>query len=351
MPKKIAIVATASASGEKGGAERFYEGLRSSLCTQGVDAEIVAAVPDESSFEAILGSYLRFYDLDLSGFDGIISTKAPGYLARHPNHVCYLLHTMRRFYDMFDIEFPSADELVREQRRRIQEIDTAALLSPNIRRIFVIGEEVRDRLESFNGIHSEVLYPATTLTGFRQDGDFDHLFLPGRLHRWKRVNLVIEAMKYVKAPIKLIISGTGEDAAELRALAGRDNRIELLGRISDDDMIRYYADALAVPFVPCREDFGYVAVEAFHSGKPVITCSDSGEPARLTSRFDAGLICDPVPQAVGAAIDTLYQAPQTARKLGENGRTHAASVNWENTARALVAALGFHPLEPTQGLG
>jgi glycosyltransferase involved in cell wall biosynthesis len=246
---------------------------------------------------------------------------------------------------MFDMEFPSADEIIREQRRRIQEIDTAAFLSPNIRRIFVIGEEVRDRLESFNGIRSEVLYPATTLTGFRQDGNFEYLFLPGRLHRWKRVHLVIEAMKYVKAPIKLIISGTGEDADELQTQAERDRRIEFLGRISDDDLIRYYANALAVPFVPCREDFGYVAVEAFHSGKPVITCRDSGEPARLTARFDAGLICDPDPQAVGAAIDALYLAPETAKKLGENGRIHAAAVNWTNTARALVAALGFGPME------
>jgi len=343
MPKKIALVATASASGEKGGAERFYEGLKVSLCAQGVDAEIVAAIPDESSFEAILGSYLRFYDLDLAGFDGIISTKAPGYLARHPNHVCYLLHTMRRYYDMFDVEFPAADEICREQRRRIQEIDTAALLSPNIQRIFVIGEEVRDRLEKFNGIHSEVLYPATTLTDFRQDGKFEYLFLPGRLHRWKRVGLVIEAMKYVKAPVRLIISGTGEDAVELQAQAERDDRIEFLGRISDDDLIRYYADALAVPFVPCREDFGYVAVEAFHSGKPVITCKDSGEPARLTSRFDAGLVCDPTPQAVGAAIEALFRTPEIARKLGENGRIHAASVNWTNTARTLIAALGFEP--------
>jgi glycosyltransferase involved in cell wall biosynthesis len=349
MPKKIAIVATASASGEKGGAERFYEGLQSALCLQGMDVEIVAAIPDESSFEAILGSYLRFYDLDLAGFDGIISTKAPGYLARHPNHVCYLLHTMRRFYDMFDTEFPSADEITLEQRRRIQEIDTAAFLSPNIRRIFVIGEEVRDRLERFNGMRSEVLYPATSLTGFRPDGNFKHLFLPGRLHRWKRVHLVIEAMKYVRAPIKLMISGTGEDAGDLRTLAGRDARIEFLGRISDDDMIRYYSDALAVPFVPCREDFGYVAVEAFHSGKPVITCNDSGEPARLTSRFNAGLICDPTPQSVAAAIDSLYQSLETARMLGENGRTHAVAVNWKNTAKELVAALGFDSLEAGKG--
>jgi len=39
---------------------------------------------------------------------GVISTKAPGYMIRHRNHICYLQHTMRVFYDMFDVEFPKA---------------------------------------------------------------------------------------------------------------------------------------------------------------------------------------------------------------------------------------------------
>jgi glycosyltransferase involved in cell wall biosynthesis len=344
MSKKIAIVATASASGEIGGAERFYEGLRKALCAQGVDSNIVPVIPNESSFEAILGSYLQFYDLDLTEYDGIISTKAPGYLARHPNHVCYLLHTMRRFYDMFDIEFPSADKTVLEQRRRVLELDTAALSSPNVRRIFVIGEEVRDRLKKYNGIRSEVLYPVTNLTGFRRDGAFDYLFMPGRLHRWKRVNLVIDAMKHVKAPVKLFISGAGEDEAVLRESAKGDMRIEFLGRISEDEMLEWYANALAVPFVPYREDFGFVAIEAFHSGKPVITCIDSGEPARITSRFDAGVICDPFPESVAAAIESLYLSPDTAKKLGDHGRINAAAMTWDPIARELVSSLGFEPI-------
>src|ERR1051325_4519274 len=95
MCKRIAILATASASGEKGGAERFYDGLRNSLWAHGVDPEIVPVIPDESDFGAVLGSYLQFYDLDLTAYDGIISTKAPAYVARHQNHVCYLQHTMR----------------------------------------------------------------------------------------------------------------------------------------------------------------------------------------------------------------------------------------------------------------
>src|SRR5262249_20642907 len=214
MSKKVAIIGTGSASGEIGGAERFYEGLRTSLCGYDVDAEIVPVIPDESSFQAILRSYLKFYDLDLTIFDGIISTKSPAYVARHPNHVCYLQHTMRVFYDMFDVEFPAADSSPREQREWVQYLDTAALLSPNVKRVFTIGEEVKDRLLKFNGIQSEVLYQATTLTGFRH-GAFDYLFMPGRLHRWKRVNLVIEAMAHVRAPVQLLISGVGEDEAAL----------------------------------------------------------------------------------------------------------------------------------------
>lgn len=340
MRKKIAVLATASSSGELGGAERFYQGLCDALCAHGMAAEIVSVVSDESDFCSILRSYLRFYDLDLSMYDGVISTKAPGYLARHRNHVCYLQHTMRVFYDMFDVEFPWAGPELAEQRRRILEMDTAALSSPNIKRVFAIGDEVRKRLLEFNGVDSTVLYQATTMGGFRTGG-FDYLFMPGRLHRWKRVNLVIQAMALAKAPVELLVSGVGEDEAELRLLSAGNKRIHFLGRISDTELLEHYANALAIPFVPIREDFGLVAIEAFHSGKPVITCSDSGEPARLVSAFEAGMVCAPTPVALAEAIDTLHADPVLARRMGEKGRAGVAEMGWAPTAKALIEALGF----------
>lgn len=342
MSKKVAVLATASASGETGGAERFYQGLCAALREQGVDASVVPVVSDESDFASILRSYLKFYDLDLSDYDGVISTKAPGYVVRHPNHVCYLQHTMRVFYDMFDVEFPWAGDELKEQRRRIQELDTAALSGKSVKKLFVIGEEVRSRLLQFNGIDSEVLYQATNMGGFKT-GEFNDVFMPGRLHRWKRVQLVIEAMRFVRAPVRLLISGTGEDEQSLRALASGDKRIVFLGRLTDEELIEYYSKALAVPFVPYREDFGLVSVEAFHSGKPVITCEDSGEPMRLVRNFDAGVVCQPTPESIGAAIDQLYSQPSLAERLGGNGKRHAAAMSWENTARQLVNALGFGP--------
>ncbi|MGH8290018.1 MAG: glycosyltransferase family 4 protein [Steroidobacteraceae bacterium] len=336
--ERIAVIATASPSGEVGGAERFYLGLRDALCLSGANAEIVYVPSDESNFENVMESYLRFYDLDLSEYAGVISTKAPGYLVQHENHVCYLQHTMRVFYDMFDSEFPEPDRGLREQRRRIIELDTAALASPGIKRRFVIGQEVRDRLRAYNGLDSDVLYQNTTLSGFRC-GEQKYLFLPSRLHRWKRVNLVIEAMKFVTDDVTLLISGTGEDEVALRALASEDRRIRFLGRVSDDALLELYADAIAVPFVAAREDFGLVAVEAFHSEKPVITCEDSGEPARMIERYGCGLICEPRPEAIAACINSLVGDLEGARALGSASRRFKSDVSWEHVAASLRSAL------------
>jgi glycosyltransferase involved in cell wall biosynthesis len=337
--KKIAVLATASSNGEVGGAERFYVGLRDALQNAGANAEIVYVVSDESNFDRILESYLRFYELDLSEFDGVISTKAPGYAIRHANHVCYLQHTMRVFYDMFDVEFPNAGERLRAQRKRIVEMDTAVLREPRLRKRFVIGHEVQQRLRLYNGLDADVLYQTTTLRGFRT-GDSRYLFMPTRLHRWKRVDLVIRAMKMLRTPIDLLISGLGEDEAQLRQLAGGDPQIKFLGRVSDDKLIDLYADALAVPFVAVREDFGLVAVEAFHSEKPVITCEDSGEAARMVESFGCGIVCAPDPSAIASTIDTLISNPDLGRALGAAGRRFAEEFNWTHVASVLLDALG-----------
>ena len=276
IAKNIAVVTVTSMSSETGGAERLYDGLINILNSLGVDADRIALESDESCFESIKETYLRFYDIDLSKYDGVISTKAPSYIIRHPNHICYLIHTMRVFYDMFDIEFSHKSEKLEKQRKFIQMLDRKALDFPRTKRIFTIGNEVSNRLFKYNGLKSVVLHPGLTFDNFKNGSYKNYLFLPGRLHRWKRVDLVIRAMKYVNRDIHLKIAGTGEDEEMLKSLSAEDPRIEFLGRVSDKDLVSLYSHALAVPFMPLMEDYGYVTLEAFRSRKPVITCIDSG---------------------------------------------------------------------------
>jgi glycosyltransferase involved in cell wall biosynthesis len=345
VAQRIAIVAPQPANGEIGGAERFFLGLRDSLAGEGVTAEIVHVPSDESDFQAIESGYLRFYDLNLGEFDGVISSKSPAYLVRHPNHICCLQHTMRVFYDMFDLEYPrKSPELIR-QRNLIHTLDTAALKPPHTRRLFAIGEEVAHRLRMFNGLEAEVLHHPTTLAGL-QGGEFRHLLLPGRLHRWKRVDLAIEAMRHVSAPIELIITGVGEDAEQFRQLASRDRRIRFLGRVPDSELAALYCNALAVLFVPRHEDLGLITLEAFSCGKPVITCTDSGEPARLVEDGENGFVCAPDARDIGACLSLLISQPQKACAMGDRGRLIAQRVQWRHVARRLLAALDSSGTSP-----
>jgi len=337
---RIAVVTARGSAGEQGGAERFYEALVVAFRNLGHQAEELAVTIDEPNFERIKRNYLNCYDLQLRNFDVVVSTKAPTWMIRHPHHVCYLVHTIRVFYDMFDELFPQPWEEVIDQRDLIHRLDELALSPPHCRAVFTIGQEVSDRLLRWNGITSEVLHPPLWQNAFRQGAQGDYLFLPGRLHAWKRVDLIIQALKSTRLPLKLKIAGAGEAEAELRAQAGDDPRIEFLGRISDETLIDLYAGAFAVPFTPKREDYGYVTLEAFASGKPVITCEDSGEAASIVRHAKGGVVASPDAKALAGALESLVNNRGDARQLGQNGLEWVQSMSWERVAERLLEAAG-----------
>ena len=344
---RLAVVAVTSGAGELGGAERFYSGLSQCLATDELEVDLLKVVSNELSFEEIKASYLRFYNLDLSDYDAVVSTKAPSYAVRHPNHVSYLLHTMRVFYDMFEREFPEPWPELLEHRALIQELDTCCLSPPYTRKVLCY-EEVRQRLRQYNGLDAELLHHDTygpLSASHRSDhrpGDYRYVFLPGRLHRWKRVQLVIEAMNYVEAPVELRIAGSGEDESHFRKLAQNDPRISFVGVVPEDRLLQLYQDALVVPFVPLREDFGLVTVEAFRAFKPVITCADSGEPTRLVQDGQSGFVCPSNPEIIAKKIQLLYENPDLARRMGENGYRSVEYITWERVRSRLLSALRLY---------
>jgi len=338
LTPRVAILACLSANGEQGGAERFFGGLRDALSSAGLAAHLLEIYNDERDFEHIKRSYLHFYDLKLDAYDGIISAKAPSFVARHKNHVCYLMHTMRVFYDMFDSTFPHPTRENLEQRRLVHALDTAALQKP--RRLFAIGQEVADRLHRFNGLHAGVIHHPSAMQGLHE-GKFEYFLLPGRLHRWKRAQLAIEAMRFVTAPVDLLVAGSGEDEAEARRAAFHDPRIHFVGHVSDSRLADLYANALAVLFTPKSEDLGLVTLEAFQSAKPVITCVDSGEPARIVTEGVSGHVCRPEPAHIGAAMEHLAHNLARAREMGRAGQSAIAEITWEHVAETLRRALGF----------
>ena len=343
MGRRVAIIAAMSATGETGGAERFYYGLLNALIEEGCDAVLVPIPADESTFDHILDNYKNCNSLDLSSYDLVISTKAPTYAVKHKRHVLYLMHTTRVFYDMFDEVFPWAGEELAGQRKKIIKLDTDIIRG--IKEKFSIGYEVAGRLKEWNGLDAEVLHPPLGMNRFKKGKTGDYFFMPGRLHSWKRVHLAISAIKESTLPMKLLIAGTGETEAELKLLSNGDPRIQFLGRVSDDELINYYSDALAIPFIPLREDFGYVTLEAFSSAKAVITCTDSGEPLHFVSHQKTGLVCEPTPQDIKVAMEQLFLNRDLAFTMGQRGAESISQIAWPKVAQRLLDA-GFNDDEP-----
>jgi len=347
---KIAVVTPKNRSGERGGAENLYEGLVCALNNAGHTATQIQVIVDESSYEEILASYSRCFHLNLDDYDLVISTKAPTFMVRHRNHISWLLHTIRVFYDMFEKELDSRDPEMVKQRKMIHAFDKYGLNPCRIKKHCAIGNIVVQRMMEndpfWNTIHFDIIYPAPLINKFGEVKKGEFIFLPGRLHRWKRVDLVIEAMKYIESPTKLLIAGVGEDFDRLKTLThnlGLEDKIEFLGKVSDSDLLDLYSRSLVIPFCPINEDFGYISIEAFKTKKPVITCSDSGEPAKIIKDGVNGFIVDPDPKKIAEKIRYCIDHPLEAARLGENGLQSVQNISWDNVVTRLLQNVEIDP--------
>ena len=157
----------------------------------------------------------------------------------------------------------------------------------------------------------------------------------------KRAHLLIEAMAYVDPPVTLYLAGEGTQRANLEALAERRGvagRVRFLGSVDDETLVKLYAGALAVGYVPFDEDFGYVTLEAFLARKPVITATDSGGPLEFVVDGVNGAVSEPAPEAVAAAINRYASARQLATSHGDSGWTRARAITWDGVIEKLVSA-------------
>jgi glycosyltransferase involved in cell wall biosynthesis len=204
---------------------------------------------------------------------------------------------------------------------------------------------VAGRLARFNALPGTPLYPPPQQLGrHRADGYGDYLFCAGRLEQVKRHHLAVEALARCRSGARLKIAGTGPLAADLRRLAARldvEDRVELLGFVPAEDLIRLYAACRATWYTPLDEDYGFVTVESFLSTKPVITSTDAGGPLEFVEDGVSGLVAPPEPAALADAIDRLWQLPEPRlREMGEHGRARVADITWDRVVDRLTETLG-----------
>ena len=343
---RIAVV-TSSPPMVEGGHMVIARALVQALRDAGHSAAVV--VTPQNRFGRQASAYLATWLTDVGSTEGrpidqVISLRYPSYAVRHPKHVCWLNHTMREYYDLWD-RFSSGLGTAGLWKERARQLAIHAadryLLTRNVSRLFVQSRTIQRRLAMWPELQSTVLHPPAPQRAYRCDEYGDYVFMVSRLTPLKRADLFLEALARSEAStVRAVIAGEGEERDRLGALAGRlgvTERVSFVGRITDAQLVDHLARCRAVCFPPFDEDYGFVTAEAFASRKAVITCRDSGGPAELVTDGVTGFTCDPTPWSLATALRRVMDDVTAAENMGTAAFAAGAKLNWQDAVAQLTA--------------
>jgi glycosyltransferase involved in cell wall biosynthesis len=340
------VVCEAQVPFVEGGAEFHVRELVRRLREHGHDAELVSLPFKWYPKPEILMHAAAWRFLDLSESNGrpidlAIGTKFPSYFVRHPRKVAWLIHQYRAAYELAGTEYSDFAHVEADVglRDRLVRLDREMLLE--CRKVFSNARNTAGRLARYNGVHAEPLYHPPRLADRIRSGPLgDYVLSVGRLETVKRADLAVRAMASVDRPLRLLVAGDGTQLANTLRLAEREgvsDRVEFLGPVGDDALLRLYEGALAVIYAPFDEDFGYVTLEAFLARKPVITATDSGGTLEFVEEGVNGFVCPPDPSPVAEAVNRLHRNRSLARAVGDAGYDRARSITWDGVVDRLLA--------------
>jgi glycosyltransferase involved in cell wall biosynthesis len=336
----VLAVVTSSPPGVEGGHLVIARSLVSAAREAGHTARLV--VTPDYGFGRSFATYRANQAADIGRADQVISLRYPSYAVRHPVHVCWLNHTMREYYDLWPAFAASISARARIKERVRRTLIHAAdrWFLHRIRAVVAQSQTIARRLQDDLGVRADVLRPPPPPRAYRCDNYGDYVFAVSRLTRTKRLDLLVRALAEPAARhVRAVVAGEGECAPELQALAAAldvGDRVRFVGRLDEDGLIRHLAECRAVCFTPLSEDYGFVTVEAFASRKSVVTCADSGGPAELVRDGESGVICEPSPASLAAALGRLMDDRALAERLGGGAASIAAAMRWPDAVKRLV---------------
>jgi phosphatidylinositol alpha-mannosyltransferase len=150
------------------------------------------------------------------------------------------------------------------------------------------------------------------------------VFFCGRHEHRKGLRVLIEALEMSDLDARVWIAGEGPETAELMERTSGDNRIEWLGRVTDEDKFARLraADVFCAPSLG-GESFGVVLIEAMAAGTAVVASSLDGYRNVATDGIDSILVRPGDAPALAEALEIALGDHQLATRLREAGGRRA----------------------------
>ncbi len=327
---KIAI-ATVQVPFVTGGAEILTGMLKEELLKRGHQADIVTIPFKWYPNESLLNSMMMGRMIDLSEMGGekidrVIAMKFPAIYVKHDHKVLWLMHQHRQAYDLWGTEYGDLHMTPDGKKVRdfICECDKKYISEAE--NVFTIAENTSKRLKKYCDIDSVTLYhPPLNYEKLHCEDYKDYVFYPSRINPIKRQRLLVEAAKYVRTDVKIVLAGSGSETEmdHLKNMIKKNHlqeRVKLAGFISEKEKLEYYASCLGVYFGAYDEDYGYITLEAFFAEKPVIVHPDAGGPLEFVEDGINGFVVEAEAKKIAQKLDYLYENRDKAADMGRSGK-------------------------------
>ncbi len=137
----------------------------------------------------------------------------------------------------------------------------------------------------------------------------------------------------------LILVGNVASVNEQRYLtqlaAQLEVEVDFRQLVSDDELVRFYNQALCTVYAPVLEPFGLAPLESMACGTPVVGVREGGVRETVV-HGETGLLTDRDPQCFADAVASLLQDATRRERYGQQGRTYVESQwQWDRSVAEL----------------
>lgn len=209
------------------------------------------------------------------------------------------------------------------QHRFLQSVDAIVATSPNYLGSSRVLDRYRDKTRVITFGLDKSSYPApdqARLDHWRATVGPKFFLFVGVLRYYKGLHILLDAVVGTNYPV--VIVGAGPIEQELKARAERLGlkNVMFVGKVDEPDKVALLELCYAVAF-PSHlrsEAFGISLLEGAMYGKPMISSEIGTGTTYINIHHQTGLVVPPSdPDALRAAMRTLWDDPQLARAMGQ----------------------------------
>lgn len=234
---------------------------------------------------------------------------------KHKPNLWYCNSPTRVFYDLKEINLKNQKTIFHRFISRLwiyihSHFDKKTV--KNFDFIIANSQNVLERINKYYNRNSQIVYPSIETNRYFFSKFGDYWLSVNRLYPEKRIDLqikVFDKLPYEKLKIVGGYSKKDNVKKSLNFLNKLPENIELLGEISEKELIELYANCRGLITTAIDEDFGLTPLEAMASGKPVIAVNEGGYKETILDGITGKLVL-PEENEIIQALKEISKNPE-----------------------------------------